>query len=67
MKAEEIKNIKVGDTVKFTAWDRDGRFTLTRKVVEVRKFSNGTGIGVNARWCRPFWVKPTEIKEIITQ
>ena len=61
---DEIQNIQVGDVIKFSAWDRDGRFTLVRKVTEVRQFEYGTGIGVYARWYRPFWVKPSEILEI---
>lgn len=65
MTAAEVKKLKVGDTIKFRAWDRDGRFTLTRKIVEITQFSDGLGIGVNARGYRPFWVKPREILEVV--
>ena len=65
---EELLEIKVGDRIKFRAWDRDGVFTLTRVVTEIMYTSHSKRPlhwGVRARGYNPFWVKGHEVIEHI--
>lgn len=49
------RGIKVGDTIKFTTWTRDGVETCKRKVVAVEP-GQRCPIGVRYNGCNPFWL-----------
>lgn len=64
MTRAELRKIKVGDRIKFKTWTRDGNHTAIRKVTEI---SETFGFGVRFWSYNLFWLKPTEIIEIVNK
>jgi hypothetical protein len=52
--------IKIGDTVTVKTWNRDGRKTATRKVVQISTL----GVGINLFGWKPFYLQGDKDKII---